>query len=146
MFHKYTEKARQLIFFARHEASQHDASSIEPEHLLLGLLRADQALFTRFLPANVSLEVLREQVEARTDQGQKISTAAEFPLSGKLKNVLEYAAAESEHFSHWHIGTEHLLLGLLRESASFVPSVLQEHGLNYSDLRKVMEDESWRLS
>jgi ATP-dependent Clp protease ATP-binding subunit ClpC len=146
MLEKYTEKARRVIFFARYEVSEHGASSIETGHLLLGLLREDEALISRFLPADISIEAVREQVETRLDKGEKISTAIEISLSDESKNVLTYAADESEGLSHRHIGTEHLLLGLLREPESLAAGVLQEHGINYSDVRKVMEDDSWRLS
>jgi len=146
MFEKYTEKARRVIFFARYEVSEHGASSIETEHLLLGLLREDKALLSRFLPANVPIEVLREQIESRIGQGEKISTSIEIPLSEASKNVLKYAVEESKGLSHRHIGTEHLLLGLLREQESLAAGVLLGSGMNYSDVRKVMEDDSWRLS
>jgi ATP-dependent Clp protease ATP-binding subunit ClpC len=146
MFEKYTEKARRVIFLARYEVSERGASSIETGHLLLGLLREDKGLLSRFLPADVSVEVLRERVETLVDEGEKISNAVEISLSDESKNVLRYAAEESEGLSHRHIGTEHLLLGLLREPETLAAGVLREGGVNYSDVRKVMEDDSWRLS
>ncbi len=146
MFEKYTEKARRVIFFARSEVSEHGAASIGTEHLLLGLLREDKALLSHFLPADVSIEVLREQVKAGINQGEKISTSVEVPLSEESKNVLQSAAEQSKGLSHRHIGTEHLLLGLLGVQESLAARVLRENGLSYSDVRKIMEDESWRLS
>ena len=146
MFEKYTEKARRVIFFARYEVSEHGASSIGTEHLLLGLLREDKALLSRFLPTDVSLEMLREQVESHIDTGEKISTSIEIPLSEESKDILKYAAEESESLAHRHIGTEHLLLGLLRGQESLAAVVLQENGVGYSDVRRVIEDDSWRLS
>jgi ATP-dependent Clp protease ATP-binding subunit ClpC len=145
MFEKYTEKARRVIFFACYEVSEHGASSIETEHLLLGLLREDKTLLSRFLPANVTIEVLREQIEARIGHGDKISTSIEVPLSEASKRVLKYAAEESQGLSHRHIGAEHLLLGLLREQKSLAAGVLRENGMNYADVRKAMEDDTWRL-
>jgi ATP-dependent Clp protease ATP-binding subunit ClpC len=142
MFEKYTEKARRVIFFARFEVSEHGASTIETEHLLLGLLREDKVLLSRFLPADVSIEALREQIESRIDKGEKISTSIEIPLSEESKRVLKYAAEESKDLSHQHIGTEHLLLGLLHEQESLALGVLRENGMNYSDMRKVMEDDA----
>jgi ATP-dependent Clp protease ATP-binding subunit ClpC len=145
MFEKYTEKARRVIFFARYEVSEHGASAIETGHLLLGLLREDKALLSRFLPADVPIEMLREQIEARIGHGEKISTSIEIPLSEESKRILKYAAEESKGLSHKHIGTEHLLLGLLREHKSLAAGVLQESGMSYSDVRKVIADDTWRL-
>lgn len=146
MFERYTEKARRVIFFARYEVGEHGASAIGAEHLLLGLLREDKTLLSRFLPADVSVEALREQVSARLKRGEKISTSVEIPLSKESKHVLASAAEQSQGLSHRHIGTEHLLLGLLSAQESLAAMVLQEHGLRYSEVRKIMEDESWRLS
>jgi ATP-dependent Clp protease ATP-binding subunit ClpC len=145
MFEKYTEKARRVIFFARYEVSEHGSFSIEPEHLLLGLLREDKSLLSRLLPAEVPIEALRAQIESRIDKGEKISTSIEIPLSEESKRVLQYAAEESKDLSHMHIGTEHLLLGLLHAQGSLAAGVLQENGMNYSDVRKVVGDDSWRL-
>ena len=131
-----------MIFFARYEVSEQGAPSIETEHLLLGLLREDKALISRFLPADVSIEALREQIESRRDKGEKISTSIEIALSEGSRRVLAYAAEESQDLSHRHIGTEHLLLGLLREQDSLAAGVLRENGMNYSDVHKAVDDDS----
>ena len=85
--------------------------------------------------------MLREQVEARISKGEKISTSIEIPLSEASKNVLKYAAEESEGLSPKQIGTEQLLLGLLRERESLAAGVLQGNGMNYFAVRKVMGDD-----
>jgi len=73
MFERYTEKARRVIFFARYEASQFGAPAIEPEHLLLGLMREDKTLTGRFFPrAQVSIESIRKEIEGRTLLREKI--------------------------------------------------------------------------
>src|SRR5213075_2093679 len=115
MFERYTEKARRAIFFARYEASQYGSPYIETEHLLLGLLREDKALTNRFLRSHASVESIRKQIEGHTTIREKVSTSVDLPLSNECKRVLAYAAEEAERLSHKHIGTEHLLLGLLRE-------------------------------
>ena len=115
MFERYTEKARRVIFFARYEASQFGSPYIETEHLLLGLLREDKALTNRFLRSHASVESIRKQIEGHTTIREKVSTSVDLPLSNECKRVLAYAAEEAERLSHKHIGTEHLLLGLLRE-------------------------------
>src|ERR1700748_496760 len=126
MFERYTEKARRVIFFARYEASQFGSPYIETEHLLLGLLREDKALTNRFLRSHASVESIRKQIEAHTTIREKVSTSVDLPLSNECKRVLAYAAEEAERLGHRHIGTEHLLLGLLREEKCFAAELLKE--------------------
>jgi ATP-dependent Clp protease ATP-binding subunit ClpC len=136
MFERYTEKARRVIFFARYEASQFGSPYIETEHLLLGLLREDKALTNRFLRSHASVESIRKQIEAHTTIREKVSTSVDLPLSNECKRVLAYAAEEAERLGHKHIGTEHLLLGLLREEKSFAAEILQERGLKLAGIRE----------
>src|SRR5437773_2902140 len=136
MFERYTEKARRVIFFARYEASQFGSPNIESEHLLLGLLREDKQITNRFLRSHASIESIRKQIEGRTQIREKVSTSVDLPLSQDSKRVLQYAAEEAERLKHKHIGTEHLLLGLLREEKSFAAEILTERGLELSKLRE----------
>ncbi|MGZ5565057.1 MAG: Clp protease N-terminal domain-containing protein, partial [Chthoniobacterales bacterium] len=136
MFERYTEKARRVIFFARYEASQFGSPYIETEHLLLGLLREDKALTNRFLRSHASVESIRKQIEGHTTIREKVSTSVDLPLSNECKRVLAYAAEEAERLSHKHIGTEHLLLGLLREEKCFAAEILHERGLRLSAVRE----------
>src|SRR5437763_10341888 len=136
MFERYTERARRVIFFARYEASQFGSTTIETEHLLLGLLREDKALTNRFLRSHASIESIRKQIEGRTTIREKVSTSVDLPLSQECKRILAYAAEEAERLSHRHIGTEHLLLGILREEKSFAAQILQERGLRLSTIRE----------
>ena len=136
MFERYTEKARRVIFFARYEASQFGSPYIETEHLLLGLLREDKALTNRFLRQHASVESIRKQIEGHTTIREKVSTSVDLPLSNECKRVLAYAAEEAERLSHKHIGTEHLLLGLLREEKCFAAEILHERGLRLSTIRE----------
>src|SRR6202047_5564820 len=136
MFERYTEKARRVIFFARYEASQFGSPYIETEHLLLGLLREDKALANRFLRSHAAIESIRKQIEAHTTIREKVSTSVDLPLSHECKRVLAYGAEEAERLSHKHIGTEHLLLGLLREEKCFAAEILHERGLRLSTIRE----------
>src|ERR687890_1349510 len=137
MFERYTEKARRVIFFARYEASQFGAPAIEPEHLLLGLMREDKTLTGRFFPrAQVSIESIRKEIEGRTLLREKISTSVELPPAPETKRVLAYAHEESDRLQHRHIGTEHLLLGLLREDRSMAAEILYERGLRLNAVRE----------
>ncbi len=135
MFERYTEKARRVIFFARYEASQFGSPYIETEHLLLGLLREDKALANRFLRSQANIESIRKQIEAQTTVREKVSTSVDLPLSTECKRVLAYAAEEAERLGHKHIGTEHLLLGLLREEKCFAAEILHERGLRLGQVR-----------
>ncbi len=137
MFERYTEKARRVIFFARYEASQFGAPAIEPEHLLLGLMREDKTLTSRFLArAQASLEAIRKEIEGRAPLREKISTSVELPLAPETKRVLAFAHEESDRLQHRHIGTEHLLLGLLREERSMAAEILYERGLKLHAVRE----------
>ena len=146
MFERYTEKARRVIFFARYEASQFGSPYIETEHLLLGLLREDKALTNRFLRSHASVESIRKQIEGHTTIREKVSTSVDLPLSNECKRVLAYAAEEAERLSHKHIGTEHLLLGLLREEKCFAAEILHERGLRLSTIREELARTSQEKS
>ncbi len=139
MFERYTEKARRVIFFARYEASQFGSPYIETEHLLLGLLREDKALTNRFLRQHSSVDSIRKQIEAHTTVREKVSTSVDLPLSNECKRVLAYASEEAERLSHKHIGTEHLLLGLLREEKCFAAEILAERGLKLAGIREELQ-------
>ena len=136
MFERYTEKARRVIFFGRYEASQFGSQSIEPDHILLGIAREDRLLFKGyFKSARISVQQLREAVASSMSRKEIISTSVELPLSSASKQVLTYAHEESDEFGHRHIGTEHLLLGILREGNSMVANLLHEHGFRLETLR-----------
>ncbi len=132
MFERYTEKARRVIFFARYEASQFGCSCIETEHLVLGVLREGKALANQFLAS----EAVRHSITQRRKPDLKVSTSVDLPLSHESKRALVYAAEESERMNHKHIGTVHLLLGLLREEKSFGAQLLREQGLTLDLVRE----------
>jgi hypothetical protein len=121
MFERYTEKARRVIFFAREEASEFGSPYVEGEHLLMGLLREDKAPANRFLRSQAAVESIRKQIENHLPIREKFSTSVDLPLSHESSRVLAFAAEESQHLNHQHIGTEHLLLGLLREENALPP-------------------------
>ncbi len=136
MFERYTEKARRAVFFARYECSQLGSHSIESEHLLLGILRENKSLYKLFSEPLVEVAAsLRKQVEQHTPLGEKISTSVDLPLSEECKRILTYAAEEADQFSHKFIGSEHLFLGILRESTCFAASLLQDMGVSLESAR-----------
>jgi ATP-dependent Clp protease ATP-binding subunit ClpA len=137
MFERYTERARRVLFFARYEASQLGSLSIETEHLLLGLMREGKGLIGRILGrAHLSPENVRREVEGRTVFREKVSTSVEIPFSAETKRVLGYAAEEADRLLHNYIGTEHLLLGLLREERSVAASILMDKGMRLHTVRE----------
>src|SRR5216683_3917237 len=129
MFELYTQKARRVIFFARHEASELGGDAIEPHHILLGLIREDRQLITRFCTLSPNpLDDIRDRIRAITGSGVKLPDSVDMPISVQAKNVLQYAADESKRLNHKHLGTEHLLLGLLRAKQTTAAEILIECG------------------
>jgi len=133
MFERYTEHARRVIFFGRYEASQFGSDLIEPEHFLLGLLREDASLMNRFVPG--AFAEVRKQIESENPPRPKISTNADLPLSHSAKRVLAYGIEEAERMNHSRIGTEHLLLGLLR-TPSLAARILEARGVRLEVARE----------
>ena len=137
MFERYTERARRVLFFARYEASQLGSISIETEHLLLGLIREGKGLTSRiFSRSHLSLENIRKEIEGRTVFREKVSSSVEIPFSTETKRVLQFAAEEADRLLHNYIGTEHLLLGILREERSVASVVLSEKGMRLNTVRE----------
>jgi hypothetical protein len=148
MFEHFTEKARRVVFFARYEASQYGSPYIETEHLLLGLLREDRA---KWFPGDRSIEPgIRAEIEGQITQRERISTSVEVPLTEESKKALNFAAEESERLAQRHIGTEHLLLGMLRVEGSLANKLLRKRGLKAEAIReqlvKAPDSASLRVS
>jgi ATP-dependent Clp protease ATP-binding subunit ClpC len=126
-----------VLFFARYEASQLGSISIETEHLLLGLIREGKGLTSRiFARSHLALETIRKEIEGRTVFREKVSTSVEIPFSAETKRVLNYAAEEADRLLHNYIGTEHLLLGILREERSVAASILTDKGMRLANVRE----------
>ena len=137
MFERYTERARRVVFFARYEASQLGSGAIETEHLLLGLIREGKGLTSRlFAKSRLSMDQIRKDVEGRSPYREKVSTSLEIPLSSESKRVLAHAAEEAERMLHNYIGTEHILLGLMREEKSVAAGILGERGMRLAGVRE----------
>ena len=97
MFERYTEKARRVIFFARHEASELGALAIEPHHILLGLIREDPQLIRRFCTLRPTvLDDIRDKIRASTWSNAKLPDSVDMPLSIQAKDVLSHAADEAK--------------------------------------------------
>jgi ATP-dependent Clp protease ATP-binding subunit ClpC len=137
MFEKYNEKARRALFFARYEASKLGSKVIESEHLLLGILREGEdiikEIFSRF---NVKPEEARREIEGDRIFVERISSTAELPLSEESKKILAYASHEAESMMHPYVGTEHLLIGLLRVDGCVAGRLLTARGFNLYGVRE----------
>jgi uncharacterized protein (TIGR03435 family) len=137
MFERFTEGARRALFFARYEASELGSTGIDTEHLLLGLFRESKGLTDRlFADAGIELHDLRDEVLRRVPAQPKTPTSVEIPFSAAAKRVLKHAAQEADRLSHDYIGTEHLLLGLLREQGSVAADALTSRDLQFDRVRK----------
>jgi len=136
MFERYTEKARRTIFFARYEASQFGSPYIESEHLLLGLLRENKEFSRRaFASSPAAVDIIRKKIDAHTTHRRKISTSVDLPISEECKRILLYASEEADRLEHKYVGTEHLLLGLLRERDCYAAQLLHESGVELDSAR-----------
>jgi ATP-dependent Clp protease ATP-binding subunit ClpC len=137
MFERYSERSRRIIFFARYEALQYGSPSIAPEHILLGLLREDKTVTSRFLTKNVQIgsEKIRAEVEDRIVVRDRIPQSAELHLSQETKRVLFYANEESRLARNRFVLPEHILAGLLREERTIAAEVLFQFGLRVQDVR-----------
>lgn len=138
MFERFTEKARRVIFFARYEASQYGSPYIETEHLLLGLLREDKVLAKWFLGDVNAEREIRSEIEKNITSRKRISTSVEVPLTAESKKVLMMAAEEADRIGLRHVGTEHLLLGLLPLEDSLAAKILQARGVKAATIREQM--------
>ena len=132
MFERYTEKARRVIFFARYEASQFGSRAIETEHLLLGLLRESPNLLSQ------SLDTIRTRIGEEAPIGERTPINTDLPFSDAAKRALNFASHDATQLGHRHIGTEHLLLGLLREKEGLAARLLAETGVRLETFREVI--------
>jgi ATP-dependent Clp protease ATP-binding subunit ClpA len=135
MFERYTEKARRAMFFGRYESSQAGSPAIATEHLLLGVMRESRNLqeYLRVDPAELEKRLRTSVV------GAKISTSVDIPFDNLCKRALAHAVEEAEKLRDRHIGTEHLLLGLMRVDNGHAAQVLRDMGApNVDEVRKAI--------
>src|SRR5450759_3904252 len=137
MFEKYNEKARRALFFARYESSKLGSKVIESEHILLGVLREGEEIikeiFARF---NVKPDEIRREIECDRVFVERVSSTQELPLSEESKKILAYASHEAESMMHPYVGTEHLLIGILRVDPCVAGRILMAHGFNLYGVRE----------
>jgi hypothetical protein len=124
MFERFTERARMVVVFAQEEARTLRHNYIGTEHILLGLLREEEGLAARVLESlGVTVELVRGQVVRIVGSGEEV-TSGQIPFTPRAKKVLELALREALVLGHDYIGTEHILLGLVRESEGVAARIL----------------------
>jgi len=134
VFERYTERARRVVFFARYEACQLGSPTIECEHLLLGVMREDPALFFK-TDGTPRPSDLKKAISANLKVGPPIGTSVDVPLSADCKIAIAQAAEEADRLGSRTVGSEHILMGLMRQEGSNTARAMKEAGMKLSGLR-----------
>src|SRR5213080_2641096 len=135
-FDKFTERARKVLTLAQEEATRFNHNYIGTEHLLLGLIREGGGVAAKVLNnLGVELDNVRSQVEFIIGRGDRM-IAGEIGLTPRAKKVIELAVDEARRLGHHYIGTEHLLLGLVREGEGIAAGVLESLGVRLEQARR----------
>jgi uncharacterized protein (TIGR03435 family) len=141
MFDRFSTRAARVLFHARSEAGGLGSPAIEPEHMLLGLLDESRGLGSRILAkTDDDLGHLRREIVGRLTSREKVPETAEIQLSASCQRALLHAVEEADRLSHVHIGTEHVLLGLLHEDHSVAAEVLAARGVTIDGVREAIAD------
>ncbi len=142
MWERFTERAKHVVSAAREEATRLCSEYVRTEHLLLGLCREPDGIAARALETlGVDLDALHMEIEQQVQKGTAVVSSEEISFTPRAKKVLELAVEEARRFNHSYIGTEHILLGLVKEGEGIAAKVLQDMNI---DLQKV-EAEIVRL-
>jgi ATP-dependent Clp protease ATP-binding subunit ClpC len=136
MNYNFTDRVRKVLAMAREEAIRLQHDYVGTEHILLGLIREGEGVAAAVLMnLNVDLEQIHERIEESVKKGKATIALGELPYTSRAKKVLEYAMAEARELNHSYVGTEHLLLGLLREEKGIAAQVLNSLGLTLDEAR-----------
>ena len=137
MFERFTERARQVVVLAQDEARALNHGYIGTEHLLLGLLREEEGIAARVLASlDITVEDVRTQVARIVGQGDEQTVTGQIPFTPRAKKVLELSLREANRLGHNYIGTEHILLGLIREGEGVAAQVLVKLGADLNRVRQ----------
>jgi ATP-dependent Clp protease ATP-binding subunit ClpC len=141
MFNRFTERARKVIILAKEEARRFNHDYIGTEHILLGLIREGEGVAATVLQKmGVSLENIRLEIEKLVQPGPTTQIIGDIPFTPRAKKALELAAEEARSLGHNYIGTEHLMLGLIREGEGVASQVLLNLGLDLNTVRNEVMD------
>ncbi len=137
MFERFTDRARKVMALANQEAQRFNHEYIGTEHILLGLVKEGSGVGATVLKnLEVDIRKLRLEVEKLVKSGPDMVTMGKLPQTPRAKKVIEYAIEEARSLNHNYVGTEHILLGLLRESEGIAAQVLMNLGLKLEDVRQ----------
>ncbi|CAG7571808.1 ATP-dependent Clp protease ATP-binding subunit ClpC [Barrientosiimonas humi] len=137
MFERFTDRARRVVVLAQEEARMLNHNYIGTEHILLGLIHEGEGVAAKALESlGISLESVREQVQEIIGQGQQTQPGQHIPFTPRAKKVLELSLREGLQLGHSYIGTEHILLGLIREGEGVAAQVLVKLGADLSSVRQ----------
>lgn len=138
MFERFTERGRKIIIYAREEAEKRQNDYLGTEHILLALLRDDDGLPVAILrKMGISIDELYMEVERNLPSGTNIMTFGDIPFTPRAKRVLELAVEEARLLGHNYIGSEHLMLGLIREEEGIGGKILRSFGVNLLGARQL---------
>ena len=136
MYETFTDRARKIMMLANQEAQRFNHEYIGTEHILLGLVKEGSGVAAHVLKMlGIDLRKVRMEVEKLTPTGPEMMTLGKLPQTPRAKKVIEYAMQEARGLQHSYVGTEHILLGLLRESEGVAAQVLTAFGLTADALR-----------
>ena len=136
MFERFTDRARRVVVYAQEEARALDHNYIGTEHILLGLVHEGEGVAAKALESlGIGLETVRQRTEETIGHGQHASTG-HIPFTPQAKKVLEYSLVESRQLGHHYIGTEHILLGLIRQGDGVAAQVLTGLGADLDRVRQ----------
>ena len=139
MFHKFTERAQRVIMEAKEEAKRLKHDYVGPEHLLLGIIKEGNGVAVGVLKSiGINLTKLRKEIEGTLPSGTGNVPADELSLTPNAKKVLELAIDEASILSHNYVGTEHLLLGIIKEGESIAAKILKSFGMNLEKTRELV--------
>ncbi|MFV0445431.1 MAG: ATP-dependent Clp protease ATP-binding subunit [Planctomycetaceae bacterium] len=137
MYERFTDRARKVMQLANQEAQRFNHEYIGTEHILLGLVKEGSGVAANVLKnLDVDLRKIRMEVENIVTSGPDLVTIGKLPQTPRAKKVIEYAMEEAKNLNHNYVGTEHLLLGLLREQEGVAAQVLMNLGLKLEDVRE----------
>ena len=136
MFERFTDRARRVVVLAQEEARMLNHNYIGTEHILLGLIHEGEGVAAKALESlGISLDAVREQVQEIIGQGQQ-APSGHIPFTPRAKKVLELSLREALQLGHNYIGTEHILLGLIREGEGVAAQVLVKLGADLNRVRQ----------
>src|SRR6202162_5909687 len=137
MYERFTDRARKVMQLANQEAQRFNHEYIGTEHILLGLVKEGSGVAANVLKnLDVDLRKIRLEVEKIVQSGPDMVTMGKLPQTPRAKKVIEYAMEEARNLNHNYVGTEHLLLGLLREQEGVAAQVLMNLGMKLEDVRE----------